>query len=385
LKYVVPKVSHRFRSALLVFFFLVAGLARAETPPDVKAALPPGVDAPQKAVSDAEHPSTDVEKEERKTGIAKLVQKLTKKDGTPARIGVFRPLDYTTLKFEDIAQKTILASFERYGKFDMHPVEDSPKSLTLEEFRRLMIKYRLDILVVSVLNPTNFDLFVYDRRTPYAIYAHSEVVPPEIQYRLDGPTVEEFVKADVRRCLYAYMQNQYYELPREEIRPLLTREVPRWIASLENYKMVNREILSRFYGSISVGAAVLVGSNGNSWNSNLVGLQFGARVLGDLYLEAALDLFSYNAAILSAKYMFTSKDNPFRFSLGLGAAQAINQHTLNWDQTYSQGSTGQYVVGSGALMFPIVDVYFKVESRTYVGLGGAPTIFSVMPGIFLMF
>lgn len=321
-------------------------------------------------------------KEEKKSGIARLVSKLSDKNGNSVAIGILEPLDYTTLGYSKLARETIDTSITRYGAFDIRHIAESPASLTLEEFRRIIIKHKVDVLVIAVLKPTNFDLFLFDKRTRYRVYAHSEVLPEAVQYQVTREIVEEYAKVVTRRALYAYMQEQYFELPREEDRALAQFEIPRWMASKRSLATINRELTSTFYGSANVGAALSFG-NSNTWNSNLVGLQVGLRIMKHLYAEAAAEFFSYNALMLGAKYIFMNKETPFRFAAGLSLANVDNAHTLNFDQKFTQ-NPGIFVVPSAAFIFPIVEVHFKVESRAYVGLSGG-TIFTMMPGIFVMF
>lgn len=332
----------------------------------------------------AQAPALSEEAQERKSGIAKLKLKLTKKDGSPAVMGVITPLDYTTLDYADLAETTILQSLSRYGDLTIRKVNATPGSLTLEEFRKLVSIHKIDVVVITVLKPTNFDMFLYDRRTPYNIYAHSEILPEEVQYKISPQVLEEYTKVIIRRVLYAYSQDKFYELPRDEVKPLLASEVPRWVASSRNLAMLNREITSRYYISANMGAALAFGNN-KIWNSNLVGLQLGFRLFSKLYAEAAIDLFSYTAFIGSLKYYFTSKDSPFQIAIGAGLAKTTNSRTLNFDQAFTQGEGGNYIVPSFAANLPIVDVHFKIEGKLYYGLGGGRMMIGLMPGLMVLF
>jgi len=322
---------------------------------------------------------------ERKRGIKRLVKKLTREDGTPASIGVLTPLDYTTLNFGDLSRKTIIKSVQRYGDFAIRSVPHELTALTLEEFRQVILKHKLDIVIVVVLKPTNFDLFMFDKRHPYQIYAHSEVLSEAVQYQLTEKVVEEYTKVIIRRTLYAFMQDQYFDLPREEATLLAQSEVPRWIAGSLSVASVNREITSRFYGSASVGAALAMGNDSRAWNSNMIALQAGFRLFDKFYFETAIDMFAYNAFVASLKYITLSKETPFRFSFGIGGGTTFNKHTLNYDQNFTQGEGGKYIVPSVAMLIPIVDIHFKVETRLYVGLGGQRYIFAIAPGLAFFF
>jgi hypothetical protein len=358
--------------------------ATTTAPPATPAPAAPAVAKTPDKDSDAAAPPNESERTERKSGIAKLVKKFTDANGKNIPIAILEPVDYTTMDFVNVAQDAILAAINRYGTFDIKLLKTPLNGLTLEEFRRIVASKNKEVLIVTVLKPTNFDIFLYDRRTPYFIYAHSETLPEEVQYKLTPDIVKEYSKVIVRRVLYSYMQDQYYDLPREEFPPLLHTEVPRWIASVRSLNVVNREILSNWYGSVSVGAAVLNGG-GSSWEANLVGLQLGMKLFDPIFLEAGIDMFAYNAIVGQLRYFSGTKDSPFRWSLGVGGATMINAHTLNWDQEHTQGLGGSYLVGSGSFSFPIVEVHFKVESRIYLAMGGGGMIFTLMPGLFLMF
>lgn len=334
--------------------------------------------------AEPESPLAAEQKAERKAGVARLIKKFTRDDGKAAPIAVLTPLDYTTLNFAELAQETILASLEKYGKFDVRVIDYTPSALTLEEFRKVVTKYNVDIVVLSVLKPTNFDVFLYDRRTPYNIYAHSETLPEAVQYQLTKQVVEEYTKVIVRRALFAFMQEQFFELPREESRTFLTAEIPRFIASGKSFEIVNREILSNYYAAFSVGGALSAGGSG-LWTSNLVGLQFGTKVFNNYFAELNIDMFSYNAVGPALKYMFANRDNPFRFTAGLGIAMLSNSHVINWDQAHTQGTGGNYIVPSVAFSFPIVDLHVKIESKLFVSLDGSKFVLTVMPGMLFMF
>lgn len=344
--------------------------------------------APVKAAV-AKEPEKDAqvgesERAERKAGVARLIKKFSKEDGNPAPIAVLTPLDYTTMNYAELGQETILTALSRYGKFDVRVIDYSPAALTLEEFRKTVTRFDVDVVVLCVLKPTNFDLFIYDRRTPYNIYAHSEVLPEAVQYQLTKQVVEEYTKVIVRRALFAYMQDQYFELPREEARPFLNAEIPRFVASALSYQTVNREILSRYYVSGSVGAAMAAGGGG-LWTSNMVSVQLGTKVFSNYFAELNLDFFSYNSIGVAMKYMFANRDNPLRMSMGLGLATLSNSRTINWDQKHTQGTGGNYFVPSAAFSFPIVDVHVKVESKLFVSIDGSKFVLSLTPGLFFMF
>lgn len=320
--------------------------------------------------------------EKKERGSSRLRDKLTR-DGKVATLGILAPIDYTTLNFSETAQGAIVSNIGKYGEFPVRTLDDALLSLTIDDFRKIVTKNKVDLVLVLILKPTNFDMFLFDKKNPYAIYAHSETLPEQVQYQLTKEVVEEYSKVILRRILYAYLQDQYYELPRQETSPVLTTEIPRWVASNRSLVTVNREILSSFYASAGVGAALAMG-NGKMWNSNVVGVTAGFRLMSSLFIEANVDLFAYNAFGAGVKYLANNLDSPFRFGGGLGIAMLNTDHTLNYDQTHSQGAGGMYVVPSAIMLFPIVDIHFKVEGKIYVGMGNG-MIFSLMPGFTFFF
>lgn len=363
-----------FRSILLSLGFLFAFTGEAaETTPSEKETIQGGETNAQ--VSSSE-PS--------RGGSARLKDKLLKPDGQYATIALVQPIDYTTLNFGETAALAIINAFSKYGDFPVKTVDDVLSALTIEEFRKVVLHNKVDLVLIMILKPTNFDMFLFDKRNPYQIYAHSEILPEQLQYQLTKEVVEEYSKVILRRMLYAFTQGQTYELPRQEAQPLLSSEVPRWIASAQSFKTVNREILSKFYGSASVGAALAMGS-GKMWNSNLVGLQAGYRMFSNIFVEGHLEFFSYNSLGVHVKYLASNTDSPFRFSFGVGGAITMNEHTINYDQGNTQGTGGSYIVPSAAIIFPIVDLHFKVEGQAFIGMGGGKMIFALMPGLFFLF
>lgn len=338
-------------------------------------------DAADSESSDGE--LTEQERKNRANVLLQLTKKMTRADGKPVTIGILTPVDYTTLEYAGVAEQSIMKAMQALGDFPIEKIGESLSALTLEEFRRVVIKTKVDIVMVAVIKPTNLDFFLFDRRDPYSIVAISEILPEEVQYQVTAEIVESYARVLTRKTLYAYLQNQIYELPRRENSPLLRAEVPRWIASQETLRLVNRELISQFYVSAGVGAALSVGS-GSSWNSNLITLQIGRRIFDQYYLEVSADLSAYNTFGASAKYMFMSPESPARFAIGLGAAIGSNVHSLSFDPMFTQGSGALYVVPSGAFIFPIGDVHFKVESRIYIGTQGG-FMFTMAPELAVLF
>lgn len=317
--------------------------------------------------------------------MAKLRAMLTNKDGSSSNIVLVEPLDYTESNLEAPASAIIAESFSKYGASNLRTYSHELKTVTLEEFRKAMAKFDADVMVVNILRNTTFDLYIYDRRTPYYIFAHSEPLPPTTTFPMDQKIAERYVRLLVRRTLFHYARNQYYELPREESVPVLQSEIPRWIASVESLKMVNREFLSKWYAGVHIGAALTVGDFGKVWNSNLIGLNAGYQFSPGWYAEGAFDAFSYNAFSGSVKKMFANKEMTFKITAGLGLAALLNQKTLDFDRTFGVNPGTIFAVPSGSLLYPISDVYLKADAKMFIGITRPGFIFTVSPGLLVLF
>jgi hypothetical protein len=162
------------------------------------------------------------------------------------------------------------------------------------------------------------------------------------------------------------------------------QDIPRWIASSEALAVVNHDIMSNAYFTAAFGTALASGTGGN-WNSNLLSIAGGYKIFDSTYIEGGLDAFAYNVLNASLKYAIVSRDTPLRFYIGGGLAYSINQHTLNYDQSYTQGLQDVYFMGSASVAFPISDIYFKLESKVYVGFSPMAVVFTVAPGLMLLF
>jgi hypothetical protein len=342
---------------------------------------------PSSAPIDTKNPRNAQLERIRQLVIQKLRTMLSNKDGSSANIVVLAPFDYTQSKLEAAAGRIIDESFKKYGDLKMRQVPYELKNVTLEEFRNAMAKYDADILVVTILRNTTFDLYIYDRRYPYYIYAHSEPIPATTVFPMEEKIAENHLKKLVRRTLFHYARNQYYELPREETIPFLTAEIPRWIASVDSLKLVNREILSKYWLSIHMGAAVTVSPRGQVWNSNLLGATVGYRVKEDYYIEGMLDLFSATTLGIYGKKLFSNKNSSFKFSAGIGIAAALmaGSKTLAHDRTNAIAPGQIFAVPTISILYPIVDVYLKADARLYVGMTRPGYVFTINPGLLIFF
>ncbi len=316
----------------------------------------------------------------------KLTEKLVKRDGTPANVVVMNATETTASRLGLEISKAVEVAVKSYGKGDVHREEYALPAMTMEEIRFAMARYAADILIVPVVRPDAVDLFLFDKRTPYNLYAHSEEVPPEFVATggsaVDPQTVATtLTRVLIKRLLFRYLNNQYFELPREESLPVLQAEIPQWIASPESLNLVNREITSRFYLSASLGAAINMPPSRQLWNSNLIGLQAGVRLWDKFFLEGQFSSFSYNAFVGSIRYQFINRDSPFRINVGLGGAFVTRDKVWNLDQTVGMGRYSYYIVPSAAVLFPIGEVYLKLETQVFVSPGLNKFIWTFMPGI----
>lgn len=318
---------------------------------------------------------------------ARLVKKLTNRDGKASKIIILPPVDYTSLQQPSLAIETIQKSISAYDpKIQVHMSEYRMDSLTLEHFRKAMIGNKADVLLTLIMHPTNFDIYLYDARTPYQIYAHSEPISSGAQYELTREAMQYYTKILVRRTLYRYIKNQYYELPREDSPTILKSEIPRHVASQESLEKINREAHANWYVTAGLGAALSSGaSQSRWWNSSLLSGSFGRKVWKDIYLEANIDLSAYNIMGGSMKYVFVDKQKTFKTSLGVSGGYIMAQHTFNWDVNDDIRS-GTIIAGvNGTVLLPVGDIYLKAEGRVYFGINRSAIILNILPGLFFVF
>jgi len=315
-----------------------------------------------------------------------LVRKLSNKDGSPAKIYVLPPIDYTTSKAKKAVMSTITKNIKAYDPIiEVKEGEFPLTAVTLEQFRKAIASNHADIIFVTVMYPSNFDMYLYDKRRPFQIYAHTEPISSVARYNLSNDAATYYTKLLVRRTLYRFIKNQYYELPRDNSNPILKSEIPRYIASKESLEKVNREMRTKFYAGMGIGAMMSVGAGSQTWNSNLLGFQAAYSFADSFYAEGAVELAAYNAVVGSIKYLFSNKQQSFKLTGGLGLSTVMNQKTLNWDQTDSIPGGSIFAVPSLTFLYPIVDVYLKAETQLFIGLNNRNYIFTVLPGVIVLF
>ena len=151
-----------------------------------------------------------------------LIKKLTKPDGDSVKISVLKPINYTDLKTVEPIVTTIENAIQSYDpNLDVRISDQSMPSLTLESFRLSVAKLSTDIVIISVLNTSSFEMYMYDKRTPNQIYAHTEPLSSAARYELTSEASTYYTKLLIRRTLYRFIRNQYYEMPRDDSPPLL--------------------------------------------------------------------------------------------------------------------------------------------------------------------
>lgn len=317
-----------------------------------------------------------------------LMTKLSMTDGDTAKIHVLRPINYTDLKSVESVSNTIQKSIESFDRsINVSKTDLTMQSLTLEHFRLAVAKLNTEIVIIQILNTSNFEMYLYDRRTPNQVYAHTEPLSSAARYDLTAEAANYYTKLLIRRTLYRYIKNLYYEMPRDDSPPILQSEIPRYIASAAALEVVNREAHSDFYLSAGLGAAISRGKEGKYWNSNLISGQVALRVYDKLYLEASLNMFAYNAVTGSFKYIFYDRNKSFRLMAGLGASYFLfDRQVLNWDQTNGGLQQKYYIVPSVTAMLPISHVYLKAEAQLFIPYQASNRyVFAILPGILVMF
>ena len=301
-------------------------------------------------------------------------------------IQTFPLIDYTNLNSKEFFRKMVEETFQSYEKeVQVGEAKYELTGISLERLRIGMATTQTDLAVAAVVMPTNIDVYLYDKRNPFKIYAQSEAFLEGNQEALSVPMAEHYSKLAFRRALFRYISNQPYDLPRDGSPPILRSEVPRVIASYQTVDMINREASANFYVSANWGAAISRGFSGKLWNSSLISLELAWNFVGRWFLEAAGEISAYNMGVASVKYLVSDREEPFRLMLGIGGAVLSNRHTFDWDQSNDIRGRQFYAVPSLSVLFPISDVYLKLESRAFVGVNGQSHIFTIMPGLHIWF
>jgi len=315
-----------------------------------------------------------------------LLKKIKKEDGSNLDIRVLPVIDYTQLTEKDFMQEIVQDSLQSYdSEIKVGKTNYFLKSLSLDSLRLAIASTKAEVLVAAVTLPTNVDVYIYDKRTPLKVFAHSEIFLEGNQEDLSVRMAEYYAKLAFRKALYRYIMVDAYDLPRDGSPPILKSDVPRGIASYQTVEMINREANANFYVAANWGAALSNGDSGKFWNSSLISLQLAWNFLGNLYIEAAGEISAYNLGVGSIKYLVSDREQPFRFMFGLGGAVLTTRHTFDWDQSNDITGRRLYVVPSATILFPISDVYLKLETRAFLGLDERSQIFTFMPGLHIWF
>lgn len=315
-----------------------------------------------------------------------LLSRLTDKDGKSLKIVILPPMDYTALQDPKLITDNIDRGVRMYDEsLRIQKIDYKMKSLTLEQFRDVVTKFDAELLFVTVLHPNNFDMYLYDRRTPFQIYAHSEPIATASQYELNSEIANYYSKVLVRRTLYRFLKQQSYSLPRDETPPLLKAELPRFVASKESLLTVNSESTSPFMAQVGLGAAFSKGVTSQIWNSSTLALQIGYRVLNKTFVKVGFEISAYNTIMGGVTRVFSGKGSLFKTELGISVAQTLSSKTLDWDRTDSIQSGTMHVVPNISLVVPIMDISFRMDSQLFIGIDGKTLIYTLIPGVGINF
>jgi len=321
----------------------------------------------------------------KKAIVAKLSEKLRGPNGKSLNVVLLAPMDYTNSPYASSVNPALKQSLAQFGVLNVREEKRSFQSLTLEEFRNATASYNSDIIAITIIQPNNYDLYVYDKRQPYSIYAYSEPIPVEASQGMTQELFNSYTAQVVRRTLFRFARDQYFELPRKESEPFLKSEIPRWIASSHTVMKVNRDIMSEYYAAASLGGAVSVGVNSEMWTASVLSAQFGFRQSKNVFLELGWDAFSMNTFYGGMKYQFGNLDNNFKFQVGAALGYGISRKVLNFDRTGGLDANTAFFIPSATILFPIVDVYLKAETHLLIGLTDQKYVFIFLPGLLVMF
>lgn len=325
--------------------------------------------------------------QDEQAAISLLKQRFTDDNGQPSKIALLTPLDYTNLSLGKIVGGAMQQDLIQYGITTAKQEDYVIDSLTLDAFRTAKIRTRSNVLLLSVLKADQFEVFLWDAKQPYQIYAYAEPIPDLNQENFTVELAQYYGQVLIRRVLYLYLQNYYLDLPRLEKRPIIVTDIPRWVASEKLVERANKDILSDIYASASVGAAFAQGSAGKVWGSNVISASAAVRIWDQFYFELSLQSFALTAGLGSIKYYFEALDSPFIFGVGIGGGIGYNKHTLEYEQVDDRiplGRAVSMIAPSVAILFPIGDAYLKAETLVMLGSNKQNAI-AFLPGLLLKF
>ncbi|MBI1860450.1 MAG: hypothetical protein HYR96_05995 [Deltaproteobacteria bacterium] len=322
---------------------------------------------------------------------AALKKKLRLPSGEQVKVVLMRPITNEELKDSEVVYIGIEKSLARLDGITVRRSDYSIPKMNFEQLKRATAKTHGDVILIPSFKPTRWALVLYDRRTPYQVVMHSEVLPDTMLRKPTDLAKTNLTRTLVTQVFSQYATDQLYDLPREEGAPLLQADIPRWMASAGLMKNINRELLARWYVAASVGGAVASGIDNRTSNSSLLGLQLGYRpfkgFLNHLFIEVGGEFFNYNAFLVGLKYYIQSKTTTARFYLGLQHCFVTNKMTLTSDPSENAlGSRSQYAVPSVAMVVPVGDILIKAEFQYFVATDDhSNSIFTFMPGLLLPF
>lgn len=324
--------------------------------------------------------------------LAVLKSKFRTKHGSQVRIFLFPSLQETDLKSTEAINIGIEKALARLDNLNVTRSNLKVTGLSLENFQRVVAKTGADILLMPSAKPAKWDLLLYDRRNPYQVVLQSEILTESFRNNPTEVAKNNMTQNLVTALLHQYATNETFDLPREASKPILQTDIPRWMASTNLMKSVNREMRSRYYLSASIGGIVTKGYEERDSNSSLLAVQLGYRPLNSvshLIVEVAGEMFNYNAMLVGLKYFIQSKSTTARFYVGLAYAYVTARKTLSLDPSGGGGGLGRasnYLVPSLAMVAPIGDILIKAEAQYFTSIDERSNVlFSFLPGIFIPF
>lgn len=325
-------------------------------------------------------------KPERDELLDLLARKLRNPRGQPVSVVVAAAIDTTVQKVGNNVTREAIKMLLTYEHLRLKETKYQLGEVNLESLRHTLTRHQSHVLVLPIVSDELFSVYIYDRREPYYVFAYSEKIPKTVQFTVQPQASIHYARITMRRALYRYIHDLAYELPRSQAPPVVSADLPRWIASTEVVSEYNERVSSNFYATFSTGAILSKGENSATWwNSQVIGLNLGVRAIGNLYLEGGVEASAYNSLIGSVNYIFESQQTPIRFGLGLGAAYVTSRHVWTFDQTFGIGIDSYFAVASANVQFPIGGVYFKVEHRSFIGIQQREYMFTISPGLMVQF
>lgn len=291
----------------------------------------------------------------------------------------------TTGQHTGVIAQTLKTYFSTLGSFDLKTAPFSLDALTLEKLRVALIRTKADVLVFTYIKQRSITCYLFDRMSPYFLFAAMENLPKDIA-TISQKEIEGYSRQVLRQILFAYVEHDYFILPRQETPNVLKRPIPEWMLSSGTLLRINHERAGRFLISFGLGGAMIKGGLTSSyWNSNVLNMELGFRMLPSLYLETSYSAFTYHLFSGLLRYRFSTRDNPLLLSASLGGAYLSDKMTLNTDETFAFGQATPFVLAGVQAEYPVIDVHFKLEAQMLASLKRPGSIFMLLTGIVAYF